>query len=286
MPKTVVSYRYVAGTNGYQTDYNQELSVTGRFVLPPDLTEANRDAILTAMGATLNTETAPCSDTGLGDLRKLEFIREGGNTMSVAINDRTNLISAATAIKGVLDAANSGNNKVVCIKLTGEYFGNLNDEFGVSYDGTSFATSHKAPATALKQNYVSGVIAYKTDAAATFGNSVIQPIKSITEASDNTYAAQLGTTPTACIGSFLELQNCGNGRRNPRRHRRFLLTFSTKADPADTAEEAQTETIELPASGHLATEIEACANEAAGLQGLYCLGYKGEDYSRFHKLLA
>ncbi len=277
MPKTVVSYRYVAGTNGYQTDFNQELSVTGRFVLPPDLTEANRDAILTAMGATLNIEQAPCSDTGLGDLRKLEFIREGGNSMSVAVNDRTNLISTATSIKGILDAANSGNNKVVCIKLYGEYFANLNDEFGVSFDGTTFATSHKAPATALKQNYASGVVAYKTDAAQTFGNSVIQPIKSITEAADNTYAAQLGTTPTSCIGDFLNIKNCGNGRRNPRKHRRFLLDFAISA--------TESESIELPATGHLATEIEACGNEAASLQGLYCLGYRGESYSRFHKLL-
>lgn len=285
MPKTVVSYRYVAGTNGYFTDTNTELSVTGRFVLPPDLTEANRDAILTAMGATLNTESAPCSDTGLGDLRKLEFIREGGNSMSAAVSVKDNILTVASTIKGVLDAANSGNNRVVCIKLTGEYFANLNDEFGVSYDGTTFATSHKAPATALKQNFASGVIAYEADAANPVGSTVTHSIKSITDKDTNEFATQLGTVAAGCVGDFLDLQNCGNGRRNPRKHRRFLLTFATKINPADTAEAASSETIELPVKGGGALDIQACGNNAAGLTGLYCLGYRGESYSRIHKLL-
>ena len=236
-------------------------------------------------GATLNTETAPCSDTGLGDLRKLQFIRESGNTMSVAVDNRTNILNTATTIKALLDGVNAGNNKVVCIKLEGEYFANLNDEFGVTYDGTTFATSHKAPSSASKQNFVSGIIAYNSDAANPFGNTVTQPIRSITENAANIFAAQLDTTPTSCIGDLLDIQSCGNGRRNPRKHRRFLLTFATKADPTDTAEGAQTETIELPVADHLATGIEACANEAAGLEGLYCLGYQGESYSRIHKLI-
>ena len=67
----------------------------------------------------------------------------------------TALLSIATTIRNILNAANSGNNQVVCIKLKGEYFPNLNDELGLNYTGT-VAKSHKGLATALKQNYISG----------------------------------------------------------------------------------------------------------------------------------
>lgn len=285
MPKTVVSVRYAAGSNPYVTDFNSNLTITSRFVLPPDLNVVNQSEIISAIGATLNEESAPCSDSALGSPRKLLFIRESGNTMSVPVSDRTNLINIAGAIKAILNAANDGNNTVVCIKLIGEEFPNLNDEFGVSYDGTTFAQSHKAPSTAFKQNFASGVISYEADAADPFGTPVIHPIRSITEKSTNEFSAQLGTTAADCVGSFLTLLNCGNGRRNPRKHRRLNLIFATKADPADDAEESQSESIELPISGGGALDILACANSAATLTGLYCLGYQGESYDRFHKLL-
>ena len=285
MPKNVVSFQYAVGTNPYVSDINQNLSINSRFVAPPDLDDAGITAILAAVGGTLTTEAAICSDSALGTPRKLEFIRKSGNSMSVAVAARTALVSAATTIKGVLDPLNGGTNPVVCIKLYGEEFLNLNDELGLSYDGTTFATSHKAPATALKQNFVTGSIAYGADAAGTFGESTIIGIRSITEAADNTFAAQLGTTPATCIGNFLDLQNCGNGRRNPRKHRRFMLTFATKADPTDATEGAQTETIELPVKDSAAADILTCGSGAAGLTGLYCIGYKGESHSRFHKFL-
>jgi hypothetical protein len=185
----------------------------------------------------------------------------------------------------VLDPLNGGINPVVCIKLYGEEFLNLNDELGVNFTGTAFAPSHKAPATATKQNFASGVIAYETDAANPIGTSVIHSIRSITEKATNDFAAQLGTAAAGCIGDFLTLQNCGNGRRNPRKHRRFILDFATKADPADGAEESQSERIEVPVAGGGALDILACGNSLATLTGLYCIGFVGESYSRFHKLL-
>lgn len=285
MPKNVVSFQYSVGTNPYISDINQSLSINSRFVAPPDLDDTGITAVLAAVGGTRTVESAVCSDSALGSPRKLQFIRKSGNSMSIAVAARANLIAAATAIKGVLDPLNGGVNPVICIKLEGEEFGNLNDELGVSYDGTAFAPTHKAPATALKQNFVTGLVAYEADAAATFGTATVIGIRSITEAAEQNFAAQLDTIPVNCIGAFLNLQNCGNGRRNPRKHRRFNLTFSTKADPALTTEDAQTETIEVPVADSAATDILACGVSIAGLVGLYCVGYQGESYSRFHKFI-
>ncbi len=285
MPKQVISYQFAAGTNPYLSDINENLSLNGRFVAPPDIDQAGIDAILAAVGAVQTTIPAVCSDSQLGKPRKLEFIRSSGNTMSVAVADKTNLIAAATAVKGVIDPLNSASNPVVCIKLYGEEFLNLNDEFSLNYDGTLYAPSHKAPATADKQNFASGVIAYEADAANPFGTTVTHAIRSITEKATNELSDQLGTAGAGCIGDFLEILNCGNGRRNPRKHRRFILDFSTKADPLDTAETPQSERIEVPVAGAGVLDILACGNNLVTLPGLYCIGYMGESHSRFHKFL-
>lgn len=285
MPKTVVSFQYAVGTNPYISDINENLSINTRFVAPPDLDATGQQAVVTAVGGTLTTESAVCSDSALGTPRKLEFIRKNGNSMSVAVANKANLITIANTIKGILDPLNSGANPVVCIKLYGEEFNNLNDELGLAYNGTVFAPTHKAPATASKQNFASGVISYEADAAATFGLEVTTSIRSITEKATNEFAAQLGTVPATCGISFLNIQNCGNGRRNPRQHRRFKLTFATKLDTAAAAEVAQTEDIELPVKGAGALDILACGNAAIALPGLYCIGYMGESHSRFHKFL-
>jgi hypothetical protein len=77
-------------------------------------------------------------------------------------------------------------------------------------------------------------------------------------------------------------------RRNPRKHRRFLLSIATKFDIADNAESPQTETIELPVKSAVATgkgSIKECGEAAAAMPGVYCVGYRGESYDRVHKLL-
>ncbi|MEO1692189.1 MAG: hypothetical protein AAFR63_11770 [Cyanobacteria bacterium J06631_6] len=285
MPKQVISFQFVAGTNPYISDINQNLSINSRFVAPPDMDGIAAAAVVTAAGGVVTNESAVCSDSALGKPRKLEFIRASGNSFSVAFADRTDINGVATAIKGIVDPLNGGNNPVVCIKLEGEEFLNLNDELSLNYNGTVFAPSHKAPATALKQNFASGVISYEADAGASFGLTTTHAIRSITEKVGNELSAQLGSAAAGCIGDFLTLQSCGNGRRNPRKHRRYILAFSTKADVADTAEQAQTETIEVPVAGAGALDTLACGNALVALPGLYCIGYKGESYSRVHKLI-
>ena len=60
MPKNVVSFKFVSGTNGYITDLNQDLSINARFVAPPDLDGIAIGAMVTAVGGVITTETVPC----------------------------------------------------------------------------------------------------------------------------------------------------------------------------------------------------------------------------------
>ena len=287
MPKTVVKAQFLNddGT-GYLMDIGTSINVSSRFVLPPDVPDTEITTILQNIGANVPSAikpNPPCSDRVGADLRRLLFIRANGNTMSVPIASRADLLNAATVIRGII---NSNGPEVVCIKLLGEYFPDLADELGLTYNNT-FATSH-VPTTGGKQFFHAGNIAYETDATTGLlgTDTVFQPIKSISDL-ENAPSTQLTAAWSGCVGDFSEALACrGRGRKNPRKHRRFELTFATKIDPASETEVAQTETAELPVKGASQADILACGQAAAQLTGAYCIGYRGESYARYHQLLA
>lgn len=286
MPKLVVPVRFKAdqGT-GYLLDNGLEKSANSRFILPPDVNPSEVSTILTNIGAqplSANNDPVVCSDTTNADLRRLVFLRSNGGSMSVPVSSRADLLSVATVIRGIL---NSAGPEVVCIKLVGEYFPDLGDELGLNYNNTN-AVSH-VPVGGAKQFYHAGNIAYQSDAATGVGGSstVFQPIKSITDIEDAP-ATQIASVWTGCVGDFEDALACrGRGRRNPRKHRRYILTFQTPVNNSALPGTTRTEQIELPVRNSTASDILTCGQNAAALTGLYCIGYKGESYGQYHKLL-
>ncbi len=285
MTRIVVPIRFKPdeGT-GYLKDNGIEIAANSKFYLPPDLDLAQASTILANIGAqplSALGDPTPCPDNTGADLRRLRFIRANGGSMSVAVSSRTDLLNAATVITGVLNAAGS---EVQCIELIGEYFPDVADELGMNYTG-DVAVSHVSIGES-KQFYYTGQIAYNTDGGTGTNATVFHPIKSITNI-ENAPATQISTAWSGCVGDFENALACrGKGRRNPRKHRRYELTFATKIDPASTTEPIETETIELPVKSGIAADILTCGQTAAALAGAYCIGYRGESYSRFHKLLA
>ena len=282
MPKKVIPVRFKPDNgSAYTTDIGTAIAANGRFILPPDIEETNVPAILAAVGASADSATAnpiPCPDTVNADLRRLRFIRANGNSMSVPIGLQANLQTSAIAIRNIL---NAGGSQVVCIKLEGEYFPDLADELGLNYQNT-IATSH-VPTDAAKQYFHSGQIAYASDT----GSTIIQSVKSISN-KETAPADQIATAWTGCVGDFVKALPCpGRGRRNPLKHRRFELIFAvgaTNPDGSVTVEDS--ESIELPVKSNVAADILSCGQSAAGLAGVYCIGYRGESYDRYHKLLS
>jgi len=283
MPRRVETFSFITGVNAYITDFAEPITISRKVNFPPDVTETELNNIAVAVGATTIANTTPCPDDIVGaSPRYLNFIRASGNTVSIPLGNRTNLITAATTIKGILDAE-AGNN-VVCIELVGEEFRNLNDIFGLTYSGTIFAKSHKAPDGSPKQFYISGTIAYSADAATTPGAGVVVPVKSITDV-DGSPATQLGGEFTQCAGNLLSTISCSNGRRRIRKHRRYKLQFATKVDPTDVNEAPLTESIEVPVKDFTGSLINDCGGNLTSLDGLYCIGYQGESYKQIHNLL-
>ena len=120
--------------------------------------------------------------------------------MSVAFSDQANALTVADTIRGLL---NTGSNNVVCIKLEGEEFRNLNDRMQLNYANT-IATSHKAPISAGKQNYLTGTINYSSDVT----GAGLRGIRSITEKSTNDPAAQIESAFAGCVGTVQNIVGC------------------------------------------------------------------------------
>ncbi len=294
MPKITVPVRFPEGaTSKYLTDWGDSIITSATFNLPPDIDATGRDAIVAAIGGTEDADLPPCPSIN-GSLRKLKFTRAKGNTMSVPVRSRADLLTAATTIRGVLDAGGSADNKVVCIDLIGEDFPNINDEMSLSYSSNTFAKTHRAPATAPRQWNYYGNIQYQADSTNPAGVVIFQPVKTMTDVQDSA-PTQLDTEWLGCAGEFEIAVPCPRsaGRLNPLKHRRFVMTFLTKSaavndsgnPPAGIEAGYKPERTEVPVQHYDAGLIKTCGEGLASLTGAYCIGYLGESYRLFHRLV-
>lgn len=270
-------------TGGYIADRGKSIDYTGRFVMPPDLTfPADAVTIANAAGGTgdvqENTSDNPCP-VGLDfSPRKLVFIRKSGNSLSVPIADRANLETAQDVIFGVL---NKTGNEVVCIKLEGETWVNLNSDLALTYTANEVAIDSR-PQNAPKQYIYSGRIQYESDIFT--GDAVFTPVKVATDIEDAP-PSNVGAVWNTCAGEF-EASNFSCGSIN-RDHRRYLLDFVVgqidNTDPQNpVVSNKRSERKEVPAKDYEGTQILACGRALAALQGAYCIGYQGESYNRVY----
>jgi hypothetical protein len=259
----------------YVADRGTKHQKAVRFAIPPDLSKTEAEQIAAAAGMDFNVDLEiPCPEDSFTP-RKLLFIRQSGNTLSVPIGDRANLLTARNAIRGILDA--KPDNRVVCIRLIGEEFDYLNDELGVSWDGQSLAISSRPGANGKKQSVYSGSIQYKTDTDPSGNTTVTTTVKVDTEnVLGNAPPACLGSVWQGCAGELVPAQlTCGG---NNRQHRRYLLDFAVN----DNIDGIERQSKELPVKEWRSGEILTCGQNAAKLAGLYCIRYRGESFGRFH----
>ena len=269
--------------NRYVADRGVLLATTGRFAIPPDITPAQAEQIAIAAGANVNVDFDSVCPEASFKMRKLVFIRQSGNSLSVPIGNRDDLITARNAIRGILNS--QANNQVVCIRLVGEEFDAMNDELGVAWDGEAVATSSR-PDNGSKQFVYSGSIRYRTDT--TPGGSVVitTSVKVDTENEGNPPAC-LGDVWEECAGLLVPARlNCGGANRE---HRRYLIDFAVREGENQENVEGDNTPIsaqrkELPVSAWSESEILECGQNAAALTGVFCISYRGESFSRFHTI--
>lgn len=288
MARKVVSAIFKAGGNGQQyiADRGAALDAGFTFIQPVDMQDGVVDTILNTIGAELKNagNAVICPETTNFKPRKLVFIRANGNSMSIPIPLRSEIINFAIQLRGFISAIDV-TNPVACIKLIGERFDNIIDELSAGQDKPA-----ATPGVWSRGGVFAGTIVYSTDTV--FGTSKNLAVKVDTEVLTNGKGSAaptiLGGTWANCVGDFVNGGACpGKERRD---HRRYIGTLTVAipdgATPGgDTSAAPGTQRTEIPVTDHTQPEILACGQALAVLPSMLCLGYRGESFDRIHKLL-
>jgi hypothetical protein len=268
------------GPNRYQSDRGTLHTLRSRFVIPPDMTDAQATQVVDLLGAAevLPTDPAPvCPDEGVQG-RKLIFIRQDGSSLSVVAPVRIDntLVTLAGSIRAVLNTL-TGTNPVVCVKLDGEFWPQLIDELSPTPPpARTPGTSSRPLASAGSKNFVwSGVFNYFSDA--TYGSQHLLPFR-IASNTANAAPELYGNVLTNANVTPVAASPCPG--TNPRTPRHYIVQSIVTQDGATVGQEAK-----IPVGNNPAPGILDIGRELAALPSTVCLSYKGESNDRLHRLL-
>lgn len=211
----------------------------------------------------------PCQVGGGVDFRRLVFISDVGQSISVPISERANLASASNTIKTAL---NGGGFNVVCVKLVGEEYNSVNDIFNVNT--TDATVANPDPPTSGRGSYYSGQIIYQSDT----GNNSPTAVKILSNNKTTGAPSALTASWTSCVGAFANIKSCGGV--GSRKHRRFIADFQITGGGLSSRE--------IPIKNRSASDVNACGSAIVTELGgaLVCLRYKGESYDLFNSVAA
>lgn len=286
MAFNVVRYQFKEG-NEYLTDQGTEVQFNPLFRAPSDFTEATIADILDCLNLELRTENRPCPEKASTEPRRLVFLRKNGNSFSLLVNLRANVISYAQCVWNILKLTDF---PAVCVKLEGEKSLNLYPELAPGGAGEpTFAPVIAPPAAAGFNAYVysSTMKEYKADAA--WGANLLMPFRSQTDSLDAPYS-ELTDYFTSCVNPVTTV-NCAAAQSAT--YRRYIPSFLTQTQPLQDgegndipgSEVEKIQTVTVPVKGHLPAEIKTCGETLAAIESVICLGYEGESNDKIHKLL-
>lgn len=276
MTDTKIKYEFTGGI-AYFTDQGTRLNFNPVLSPPTDLTDADIDAILAAVNAQRRTDTAPCGEKAATQPRKLKFIRDNGNSMSVIVPIRSDILSAAQAIWNVLNAKDI---KPLCVQLIGEHSFNLFDELASPTRGAPVAIAPIRPSDAKgkhRQDYTGVMSQYQIDAP--LGTNVLMPFKSQTNTDGDSPMTELQTYFQDCVDPTIQVFCTGSSSID---YRRYIPSFLT-TEPDTTS--FQLQTVSVPVKASETGLIAICGQTIAAIQSVACIEYYGESDSKLHKRL-
>lgn len=256
-----------------------------RFRDPGDISDDGITAIFAAIqGARVepgNRSICP-PDTEL-TMRRIQFVRQDGNSITLPFPQRDNLIQSANNVISAI-AVGSPNNKVVCAHLLGEETGELIDILRTN----TAAPEQGEPSTAVgKQPVYSGKYAYAYDGPELADQKTLSVSYKVDSESETAPPSVLGAVWGTCAGEPQPSNPCptvGNLK-----HRRYIGTFRV-IDPngivvPPLAPPSMYQRTELPVSDRTEEQILGCGIGMANLPSIVCLQYRGESRRNFQRLL-
>lgn len=272
-----VRYGYVIGTQPYIDDRGGNQTWVSSIGVPSDLTVAQVETVVTAMGAQVLADPVPCSDVAGFTPRKVTFTRLSGSKTTIAVFSRASMVANVSAARDAFNLAN-GANPVVCIDLEGERWTELIDRLRTAtVTPTPVALIQPPAADGKNKVYYKGVLSdYQADSATAFAAVVPSLFKLISD-SDAAPPAAFGAALANCVGTIRLNAKCGGA--NQLETRRYLATFST------TSADQPYQQIEIPTSSAAPGDIAQCGEDLANLAHVDCLAYQGESRARYNEVL-
>lgn len=224
----------------------------------------------------------PCPDNDVFQPRRLIFIFADNSSMSVPISGREERDYVATANSIITNIGSATQTSVVCVKLVGESFVTLFDEF----EDAEFR--NQPVQQQLASRYYSGLANFQPDAP--FNSSLLLPVKIKSE--DNypnrpTQAPEfLREAWDNCIGELNQNNiSCGN-RQSRYNHRRYFVKVLVDSSLSGSNNSPVTEEHEVPITSRTPAQVLSCGQSIVSTIGssIVCLGYEGWSDNRFHKI--
>lgn len=268
-----VKYTWEDGLS-YFTDQGTSLNFNPNFGAPSDVDDGMINEILACHNLQLRTETAPCGERGVTTPRKITYQRSNGNSFSLILPTRGNVIDAATCVR---DLFASTAYPIICIEYTGEHSKNLIEELASGSKGAPSAAPVIAPPTEKGKHalvYSTVMREYASDTP--LGKVILMPFKSQTNTEDSPYIELVDFFET-CTGPFTTV-SCASA--SSAEYRRYIPTFLTIENDLETGQTAT-----APVKTAETSQIKACGELLASMTSVICLEYYGESNKKLHKLL-
>lgn len=277
------------GTNPtpYVTDRGTEIeNVSSRFALPADISDADAESIIHALGAEpVDGDSSPCAVTYNADWRTVSFKRKNeGGTISLIVPDReaNRIVTRAQAVAAIIDGIDGGDRAVQCVSLEGEHFPNLYNlileeeiptlpTFALSAPTIASATTYPG----LSKVYFQGVMPdYLSDATWNSPFPILVSILSELKTAPPTILTDGDNPWDGCVGDLI-LIAC-KPLISARKPRHYTVTLATTG--------ITEETHKIPVKSNDPAEIMDCGVKLVQIASSVCLEYNGESNRLLHTL--
>lgn len=231
--------------------------------------EAGGGVVAKIGGQVINAaaNNSQCGESSNIKPRKLQFVLNTGESLTVPVSKRENLVSAANdVITGIPDGTS-----VACIQLIGEKIGDLLAELGGNYTGVPVTEANNS-------KWYTGNAAYSTD----LPNTVQLPFK---------IASPNGTAPpdilvpawNGCVGALTSSRSCG-GNASRYEKRKYIPNYIIGSNSGGDNTISGDASNEIPVVSETMTDIQACGEAIVTALGgaLFCLPYQGHGDNLFH----